>query len=791
MKLFPDYLIDKLDFTALKEHIAASCRGTASRNWAMNLPILDSSDDALKQMHCILELGILLQSGGDVFFEETPDLTPILKEAAIDGFVLSEYDIYLIAKSARGLVKFKKFLDKQEEGFPYLNELLDTFHFDLIWLKEIDRCISKEGSMKPDASTDLKKASNRHLIKEEETRNRLNQLFKSARDLGYTSEPSITIRNGRLVMPILVEHKRKYPGVIHDESATGKTIYLEPNEIFELNNELKNIEYEIEREKRIILAKLSQEIRSKIKLFRQAFQLFTQLDFYRATHSALGDLEPIIPEFSTDGFTLIDAINPILFFQNQKKHRPTIPLSLKTSQEKKIILVSGPNAGGKSVSLKTVGLTQLMAQSGLPIAAKIGTTLKWFDQFFVDLGDNQSVSNELSTYSAHLQTMKKFMLEGHSTTLILIDEFGMGTDPTFGGAIAEAILEKLIDKQVWGMINTHFSNLKIFAAEHTGIENASMSFNLKTLEPRFIFEQGIPGSSYALEIAKKMGIPTDVIEKAEEKAGRKQKDVDSLMIDLQRKEQELNLLIQGNALKDDLLEDLINKTKNSEHVLHQTEKEIIRKAKSEAANILANAQKTIEKTVQEILQTGANKEKIKQIRKQFEGQKQTVDNELKKMPAPVKIKIDEQVLKVGNWVKYEPTGGKGRLIELKKNKAIVEFDDIRMMVHAEQLTTIKNHPKNQTNNQKITISITQPIDSLSPQLDLRGYRGPEALATLESWLDKCVMTGAGNLSILHGKGDGILRKLIRELLRKHSYVAEFGSEHADRGGDGITLVTLK
>lgn len=789
MKLYPEYLIDKLDFSALKSHISHYGRGVASREFALHLPLLESEDDALHQMHCIEELRILLASGGDVFFEETPDLNPILKEAAIEGFLLGEYDIFLIAKSARNLVKFKKFLDKQEEGFEHLNRFLSSFHFDLIWLKEIDRCISKEGKIKPDASTELKKAHHRFLVKEDETRSRLNQLFKIAKENNYTSEPSITIRNGRMVMPLLVEHKRKFPGVIHDESATGKTIYLEPNEVFELNNELKNIEYEMEREKRIILAKLSQEIRSKIQLFQQSFKLFTLLDFFRSVTAALGDLETIIPEFSKEGFELIEATNPVLFIQNQKRHRPTIPLSLKTNREKSLILVSGPNAGGKSVALKTVGLIQLMAQSGLPIPAKVGTHLKWFEQFFVDLGDNQSVSNELSTYSAHLATMRKFMAEGNDKTLILIDEFGMGTDPTFGGAIAEAILEELIAQHCWGMINTHFSNLKTFAAEHPGIENASMSFNLKTLEPRFQFEQGIPGSSYALEIAQKMGIPDSVIQKAEQKAGRKQKDVDSLMIDLQRREQELKRLIEGNAVKDDLLEELIQINKNAEVVQKQTEKEIIRKAKEEAAKILQDAQRVVEKTVQDILSTGAEKEKIKVIRQSFEVQKSKIKEDLQKLPPPPPSKVSPDSLMVGGWVKYQPTGGKGRIIELKNKRAFVEFDDIRMMVDPQLLIPIKNHKS--ASNQKVTISITNPMENLSSHLDLRGFRGPEAIAAMDAWLDRCVLTGAGNLSILHGRGDGILRKLIREQLRRHPNVESYESEHADRGGDGITLVRLK
>lgn len=790
MKLYPEYLIDKLDFSALKAHISHYGRGVASRNFALELPLLESKEDAIHQMNCIEELRTLLASGGDIFFEETPDLNPILKEAAIEGFILGEYDIYLIAKSARNLVKFKKFLDKQEAGFDHLNQFLSSFHFDLIWLKEIDRCISKEGKIKPDASSELKKANQRHLVKEDETRSRLNQLFKIAKENNYTSEPSITIRNGRMVMPLLVEHKRKFPGVIHDESATGKTIYLEPNEVFELNNELKNIEYEMEREKRIILAKLSQEIRSKIQLFQQSFKLFTLLDFFRSVTAAMGDLETIIPSFSEEGFELIEATNPVLFIQNQKRHRPTIPLSLKTQPGKSLILVSGPNAGGKSVALKTLGLIQLMAQSGLPIPAKSGTHLKWFEQFFVDLGDNQSVSNELSTYSAHLATMRKFMEEGNNKTLILIDEFGMGTDPTFGGAIAEAILEELIALQCWGMINTHFSNLKTFAAEHPGIENASMSFNLKTLEPRFQFEQGIPGSSYALEIAQKMGIDKSVIQRAETKAGRKQKDVDSLMIDLQRREQELKRLIEGNSIKDDLLEELISKNKNAEIIQKQTEKEIIRKAKEEAAKILQDAQKVVEKTVQDILSTGAEKDKIKIIRQSFEVQKSKIKEDLQKLPPPPTPKETSLELTIGGWVKYLPTGGKGRIIELKNKRAFVEFDDIRMMVDPKLLVPIKN-PKGSNSIQKVTISITNPMDTLSSNLDLRGFRGPEAIEALDAWLDRCVLTGAGNLSILHGRGDGILRKLVREQLRRHPNVEKYESEHADRGGDGITLVKLK
>lgn len=791
MRLYPSNSADKLEFNLVKEAIFNRCKGDSSRLLAEDIGPMYSPEEASERMALVLETGRLLALGGQAFFEDLPFLEPLLQQLAIDGFILAEFEIFQIGRVAKNLGKLQQYILRQTEELPTLKAFIQSYQFDLNLLKDLDACLDKEGNLRPDASTALSKAYKAHRHCEEDTRRKLLSIFKNAREKGYNAETGITVRGGRLVIPILAEHKRRIPGIIHDESATGKTVYLEPNDVFELNNELKNIEYEIQREKRKVLAHLCEGLRSHLYAFREAYRLLSEADLLRATAEYVGDFDGIQPAFRKAGTKLSYAFHPLLLLKNNQRSKPTIPLSMELTEDTRVILVSGPNAGGKSIALKTLGLLQFMAQSGIPVPVGAKSEFGWFDQLLVDLGDNQSVENELSTYSSHLNTMKHFVENSDGKSLFLIDEFGTGTDPTFGGAIAESILDFILTTGAYGMVNTHFSNLKIYAQNHPGISNASMGFDHKSFEPMYTFEQGKPGSSYALEIARKIGLQETIIRNAERKAGEKNKDVDGLLIDLQRREVYLNDLIQKNSMKDDLLEELIQKQKNQEAVQDRMRKEIIRKANEEAAAIIQSANARIEATVQEILQAGGDKEKIKETRKELQAELLKVAQKAeRKEPKPQKTVAAEKALKPGDPVEIIATGARAVLVELKKNKAIIESDSVRMTLSADSIKAVTGGNK-QPQKQKVTVSIVTPVEGLTHRLDVRGMRGPEAMAEVERWIDRAVLSGAGMLSILHGKGDGILRKLLREILRKHPNVKDFNSAHIEQGGDGITEVTLK
>ncbi|MGZ4001109.1 MAG: endonuclease MutS2, partial [Mucilaginibacter sp.] len=473
-----------------------------------------------------------------------------------------------------------------------------------------------------------------------------------------------------------------------------------------------------------------------------------------------------------------------LSFKAEKK--TVVPLNITIDEETRVVVVSGPNAGGKSVCMKTVGLLQLMAQAGLLIPAADVSIVGVFKQIFVDIGDDQSIESDLSTYSAHLSKMKNFVEKANGKTLVLIDEFGTGTDPQFGGPIAEAVLETLNQKRIRGVVTTHYSNLKVFAGNTPGIENASMLFDNVEMRPLYILEVGKPGSSYAFEIAQKIGLPKQVLDLAKNKVGTSQKKVDTLLVDLEREKKE----IYDTRIKLDRqqkqVDGLLSENEQLKSYLEENKKSLIRDAKQEAKDIILNANKLVENTIADIKSSNADKEKTRQLRENLsrEVQKNTVKADQPKTP-----KVNED-LKPGDWVKLNDSETTGQVIEIARDNVIIAIGDLRTVAKKNRVQKVsrKEVPKEV---RKGISSHTNDYANFSPEIDVRGKRGDEAIYEIEKMLDRALMMGLNNLKILHGKGDGILRKLIREYLKKYDAVDRIEDEHADRGGDGITYVYLK
>jgi DNA mismatch repair protein MutS2 len=463
-----------------------------------------------------------------------------------------------------------------------------------------------------------------------------------------------------------------------------------------------------------------------------------------------------------------------------------VPLNVQIDEGTRIIVVSGPNAGGKSVCMKTVGLLQMMVQAGLLISAAEGSVAGVFKQLFVDIGDDQSIESDLSTYSAHLSKMKNFVEQANGKTLILIDEFGTGTDPQFGGPIAEAVLESLNHKMVKGMVTTHYSNLKIFASHTEGIENASMLFNNVEMKPLYMLEVGKPGSSYAFEIAQKIGLPQNVLNLAKNKVSAGQKKVDTLLVDLEREKKE----IFDTKLKLDKQQRQVNtllaENEKLKSYLEENKKALIRDAKDQAKNIILNANKLVENTISEIKSSNADKEKTRSLRENLniELQKNTV-----KPVAEKPLPADEE-LKPGDWVKLADSETTGQIIEIIKDNVVIAIGDLRTVAKRKRVIKVSKSivPKE---IRKSFNTQTSDMSGFSPEIDVRGMRTEDALSNIERLFDRAIMMGFGNLKIIHGKGDGILRKMIRQYLKKYEQVDRMEDEHLDRGGDGITYVYLK
>ncbi|HEY0898108.1 MAG TPA: Smr/MutS family protein, partial [Sphingobacteriaceae bacterium] len=537
-----------------------------------------------------------------------------------------------------------------------------------------------------------------------------------------------------------------------------------------------------------ILTALTTELRPSVPLLLSYHGLLTKIDFVRAKALFALEIDGEMPELIKDAsLDLINARHPLLLLNFKKEHQTVVPLNIRINEQQRVVVVSGPNAGGKSVAMKTVGLLQLMTQAGLLIPADPHSKVGIFKQIFADIGDDQSIESDLSTYSAHLSKMKYFTENSNGRTLVLIDEFGTGTDPQFGGPIAEAVLETLNQKKIRGVVTTHYSNLKVFANSAPGLENASMLFDNRHMQPMYILEMGKPGSSYAFEIAQKIGLPPQVIEAAKSKIGEHQKRVDTLLVDLERDKKQLLESRVELQKKEQRAKTLLAENEKLKAYLEENKKILLKEAKVEAQNIIKNANRLIENTISEIRESKADKEKTQNLR-------QNLQKELKKVEVKQeKPKVQEETaeLKSGDWVKLTDSETVAQVIEVARDNVILAMGDLRSVVKRNRVNKISNKSVPKEIRKSYSSQMTESVASFRPELDVRGMRGEEALYEIEKYLDKAIMMGFPNLKIIHGKGDGILRKLIRDYLRKYQEVSRMEDEHADRGGDGITYVHLR
>ncbi|MDB5116352.1 MAG: endonuclease MutS2 [Mucilaginibacter sp.] len=785
--LYPKNSIDKLGFTEVKELIKAHCLSIMGQLMVDKIQVMSNYEQISKFLSQAHEFKNILQNDAALPIHHFFDIKSLANKARLEGAFLTEEEFFQVLASLNTVFAVIAYFNEREGQYPNLEALFEHLPIEKAIIKKIEQVIDPKGKIKPNASRELAELSAGIAKAEQEARRKIDQIFKSAAGNGWTADGSLTVRDGRLCIPLLAENKRKLKGFIHDESASGQTVYMEPEEVFSLNNRVRDLEFERRREIVKILTQLTDELRPYVPLLLSYHSLLTKLDFVRAKALFAIDVEGEMPQVVNEPrLKLVNARHPLLFLNFKKEHKTVVPLNLQIDDHDRIVVVSGPNAGGKSVCMKTVGLLQLMVQAGLLIPADEASVVGVFKQFFVDIGDDQSIESDLSTYSAHLSKMKNFVEEANGKSLILIDEFGTGTDPQFGGPIAEAVLESLNHKKVKGMVTTHYSNLKIFAGNTEGIENASMLFNNVEMKPLYILEVGKPGSSYAFEIAQKIGLPQQVLNLAKTKISAGQKSVDSLLVGLEREKKEIldtRLKLERQQKQVDIL---LAENEKLKSYLEENRKVLIREAKDEAKNIILNANKLVENTIAEIKSSNADKEKTKDLRENLtrELQKNTVKSEV------VKPTITEEELKVGDWVKLTDSETTGQVIEIAKDNVIIAIGNLRTVAKKKRVQKVAKSTVPKEVRRSFN-SNTSDLAGFSPEIDVRGMRTEDALAAIERLFDRALMMGFGNLKILHGKGDGILRKMIRQYLKKYDQVDRMEDEHADRGGDGITYVYLK
>ncbi|WDF53656.1 endonuclease MutS2 [Mucilaginibacter sp. KACC 22063] len=788
--IYPENSIDKLGFTEVKQLIKAHCLSVMGQQMVDRIQVMNNFDQIRKFLNQANEFKNILLNDQVLPINHFYDIKTLANKVRVEGSFLTEEEFFQTQLSLTTVFAVIGYFNEREGLYPNLEALFEHLPIEKSILKKIDQVIDQKGKIRPNASRDLLEITSGIAKAEQEARKKIDMIFKSATSNGWTADGSLTIRDGRLCIPMLAENKRKVKGFIHDESASGQTVYLEPEEVFTLNNRIRDLEFERRREIVKILTALTDELRPYVPLLLSYHSLLTKLDFVRAKALFAIDIEAEMPVLTNEGsMRLINARHPLLLLSFKKEQKTVVPLNVQIDDGTRIVVVSGPNAGGKSVCMKTVGLLQMMVQAGLLIPADESSTVGVFKQIFADIGDDQSIESDLSTYSAHLSKMKYFVEQANGKTLIMIDEFGTGTDPQFGGPIAEAVLEALNHKKVRGMVTTHYSNLKIFASNTDGIENASMLFDNVQMKPLYILEVGKPGSSYAFEIAQKIGLPQNVLNLAKNKIGYTQKKVDTLLVDLEREKKEIFETKTKLDKQQRKVNELLAENQKLQEFLDENRRTLISEAKQEAKSIIQNANKLVENTIAGIKSSQAEKETTRKLRENLnrELEKNTVKAS---SPKPKTTDTEDGELKAGDWVKLTDSDTTGQVIEIAKDNVIIAIGDLRTVAKRKRVQKVsrKEVPKE---IRRSFSSSTNDVASFSPEIDVRGMRGEDALNAIERLFDRAVMMGFGTIKIIHGKGDGILRKLIRDYLRKYDQVNRMEDEHPDRGGDGITYVYLK
>lgn len=782
--IFPPDFEQRLGFDQLRDRLRAACLGVPGKRRVDGIGFSTVPEVIHRELRRGLETVRLRERGEDFPIGPYTDPDPWQQVLALEGGYLETEDLASVSAAFQMVVAANEYLHRSPESHPELTALALPPATGKKIVARLRTAIDEEGKVKDSASPDLSRVRKRIREEERNARRVADQILRSALESGWAAEGSHpTIRDGRLVIPLLAEHKRRIKGYLVDQSSTGQTVYLEPADVLEANNDLRDLLLEERKEIVRILRELTSFLQSEIHELNAGFNLLAELDLQRAKASLARELSATLPAFEgKPALRWKTARHPLLFLSLRGK-RPLIPLDIELNETDRFLLVSGPNAGGKSVCLKTVGLIQYMAQCGLLVPMDPDSVLGVFAAIFLDIGDQQSIESDLSTYSSHLRNMATFIREGTDRSLALMDELGSGTDPNFGGGIAQAILGQLLIKGMWGMATTHYYNLKVFASHMPGIRNASMQFDAEKLAPLFRLEMGQPGSSFALEIAGKTGLPNATLRDAERIIGSELIGLESLMKQVAEEKVRLDERQQEISAKEVDVEKARRQYEALNEKLESQRREIVNRAKSEAAALLQETNREIEKTIRHIRENKAEKQETRKVREGLRELGQKVK------PVPGQPVAPQGPLKEGDSVRLIGGEVSGTLISLIGKTATVQFGSVRSTVKIDRL--VRSDQANVIPATTRGTGYAVHTARFSPQLDVRGMRVEELLPVLTRFMDDAVQFGMAEVTILHGKGEGVLRTVVRDFLKKVRHVASFRDEHADRGGAGITVATLK
>ena len=836
--IYPQNFEQKIGFDQIRQLLKTKCLSTLGEERVDQMDFSDDYNEINRRLEQVTEFVRITQEEDDFPSQYFFDVRPSLKRIRVEGMYMDEQELFDLRRSLetiRDIVRFLQQTDEEEQTndddvhspYPALHELAGDIMVFPQLITRINNILDKFGKVKDNASSELLRIRRELASTTGSISRSLNNILRAAQSEGYVDKDvAPTMRDGRLVIPVAPGMKRKIRGIVHDESATGKTVFIEPAEVVEANNRIRELEGEERREIIRILTEFSATVRPQVPAILQSYEFLAEIDFIRAKALLGIDIKGIKPSFEhRQVIDWFEAVHPLLQMSLAKHNKKVVPLDIELNTGQRILLISGPNAGGKSVCLKTVGLLQYMLQCGMLVSMHERSHAGIFSSIFIDIGDEQSIEDDLSTYSSHLTNMKNMMKGCNGRSLILIDEFGGGTEPQIGGAIAEAVLKRFNQKGTFGVITTHYQNLKHFAENHEGVVNGAMLYDRHEMKALFQLQIGNPGSSFAVEIARKIGLPEDVIADASEIVGSEYIQSDKYLQDIVRDKRYWETKRQNIRKREKIMEETIARYEKEIEELTRSRKEILKKAKEDAEYLLQESNAKIENTIRTIKEAQAEKERTKLARKELTDFRQQVEEidkaaleeqiarkmerlrekqerkkERKNKPAenkPAVVVPKVFPIQSGDYVRIKGQTTVGQVMEISGKNAVVMFGLMKTNVKTDRLER-SDAPKPTTTIAKSTFVSSETQDrmyekrlSFKHDIDVRGMRGDEAIQAVTYFIDDAILVGVSRVRILHGTGSGILRTLIRQYLATVPGVADFRDEHVQFGGAGITVVDLK
>ena len=739
---------------------------------------------------------LALEKNDRIPFAVFQDIRDDLRLLDVEGYTLQSESFQRVLQILLVMRDLFKFFGQtvKREIYPKIYDIMRPLSYDEGLSKAIMSVFDEKGDIRPDASPELQRIRREIIQKTRDLDQKFRQIVQDFRAKGWLAESGESIRNGRRVLSVPAEHKRKIRGIIHDESDTGRTVFMEPDVVIEINNDIFDLEHDEKREIFRILKALSDQIRPYSPVIGLYYQALIRMDIIQAKAKLALSMRagmPVLKEKPV--FSVRKAYHPLLFLKNKGIGRKTVPFELRLHSENYIMILSGPNAGGKSVAMKSVGLLVLMVQSGLLVPCHELSEFGIFRQVFADIGDQQSLEDDLSTYSSRLQNSRIFLEKADTQTLVLIDEMGSGTDPKPGGAIAEAILRQLHRKGVYAVVTTHYSNLKVFAFRNPGILNANMHFDKDTLSPTYELKVGRPGSSYAFEIATKSGLQRELIEYARKRTGS-ETAVDDVLIELQREKQELEEKLRSVLDKEQNLQRLIKTYDSMHQELELGRKRLKMEQKEYELRQSVSAAREVDKLIKE-LKESKSLEKAQEVSVKLKSERAEKAKQVDAINEQV-IQLEEQntpsasarPIQAGDYVRLRSGGATGRIEQINGNKATISMGQMNVVAHMRDLVAVVEP---ETSKRATLQTDIRQIAAFEGKIDLRGLSREEALAQLEKFVDNALLSNASSLRILHGKGDGVLRKAVKQKIKEYGgNVASIYHPAQELGGDGVTIVDL-